>query len=145
MNTLEDAFINIGLEEQKLLAHNSADKNMHNHNNHNFQFPVPASINKSIKFKFYISINMDFLDPEYKFFDQFLAIFKRKLFFTIRSPAMIVLTLLPLFFIFLGVSGSTYVYNENLKKASTDNKVAVDVIAHLIFLFYFINRFLWLV
>ena len=91
----------------------------------------------------------DLLDPEYKFLDQFLAIFKRKLFFTIKSPTMIVLTLLPLFFIFMGVYGAKFIYNQTLQKDSTNananTKDAVDVITHSIFFILFITRLLWLV
>ena len=47
MNTLEDAFINIGLEEDKFLGnHNLSQYISSNHDKPKFQ--VPASINKSI-------------------------------------------------------------------------------------------------
>ena len=47
MNTLEDAFINIGLEEDKFLGNLNLSQDSHsNHDNPKLQ--VPASINKSI-------------------------------------------------------------------------------------------------
>jgi ABC-type multidrug transport system, ATPase component len=77
MNTLEDAFINIGVEQE----------NQENQDDQRIEIaPVPKTIAKN---------------PEYKFADQFSAIFKRKFLCTIRSPQNIIMSLFPIIFLVL--------------------------------------------
>lgn len=86
MNSLEDAFINIGLEEEKYLA-KIANPNDVSIQTEEVQIKAPDSINHN---------------PRYVFWDQFTALLMRKFFQTVRNTENMFFYFSPLLFIIFG-------------------------------------------
>jgi len=86
MNTLEDAFVNIGLNEDIIT------QNSQRHDSTAIQVIPPPPSNQSKKL--FVFINC--VDIQYKFSLQFSAMFMRKYYGTIRSPKNLFLSLMPL-------------------------------------------------
>ena len=97
MNTLEDAFINIGLDEEKFLNQGAScdlDAAV------NFpELAEPESLSKGQLFSIEISIDVLLLAPTYSFWLQYKAMIMRRWLTFRRSPMAIVMFLLPILFI----------------------------------------------
>lgn len=104
MNTLEDAFIKIGVDEE---IQDAKD------NHRAIEIPqVPQSINSN---------------PQYKFLDQFKAMFMRRLLVNIRTPQTIIMTIFPIVFLLVMISIS------HLTSDSTGSSITLAVMICMAF------------
>ena len=85
MNSLEDAFINIGLDEEKFLKKNENEDSKISYQE---MIPVPDCL---------------YYSPNYSFIEQFNAMFLRKYYSTIRSYQNAIMFALPLVFFIIGI------------------------------------------
>ena len=89
MNTLEDAFVNIGLDEERFLKGKKEDKEFESRNEE--MIPIPECL---------------FNPPVYNFFEQFKSMFLRKVYIIIRNKLIMITFFLPiLYFIIACVVG----------------------------------------
>ena len=87
INSLEDAFVNLGAENLNFSSRN-----------------IPAHLsNGRILFWFcFLNLNLKSLEPKYLFWQQTLAIFLRKYYMTVRNWNTMLMFCFPIIFILIG-------------------------------------------
>ncbi|KAL4455080.1 hypothetical protein ABPG74_006462 [Tetrahymena malaccensis] len=119
MNTLEDAFINIGMDEEKYL--NPGEQQGQEKFTDFSNIPVPECLQKP---------------PVFDFFNQTLACFQRKIFMTIRSVSIFISFFLPMALQLAGLFVAKFAITESAidnSNTDPDKQISLEFFQVIIF------------